>query len=349
MALSGGGTAGHVNPIIAIAKYLQAEGVELLYLGTKGIEKQLVGNQIKYQTILAGKLNRYFSFSTIVNLAKLKIGFFQALWHLIKFQPDIIFAKGGFVSLPVVLASRVLGIPLVAHESDVEMGISNKIALRFCQKMCLGFPVENYLNIDLNKAVFTATPANSLINRYKVDYNFFGFEKSKPVIFITGGSQGAKSLNEKIMEILPGSLAKYQIIFQTGAHRLGIDQNTQGVWQKDFLNDEQIAKAYATADLILSRAGASALADISASQKPAILFPLPWSAGDHQAKNARVFEKAGAAVVLRQEKISGQKIAIAIKNILENPEKRKAMSQAVSQFDEPQSAQKIANEILKLL
>jgi len=349
VALSAGGTAGHINPLLEVAKVLQEQDIELLYLGTSGIEKQLVGKAIKFQTILAGKLHRHISLATILNLAKLKIGIFQAIWHLKKFKPDVVFAKGGFVSLPVVLASKILRIPLVAHESDAEIGLSNKIALKFCQKICLGFPLENYTGINLAKAVFTGTPVNPLIHHTKVDYRYFGFDAKKQVIFITGGSQGAQTLNEKIAQILPELLENYQIIFQTGAHKPDYKAGKNDFWQKEFLDDAQMAKAYATADLIISRAGASTLAEISASGKPAILIPLPWSAQNHQVKNARIIEKAGAVVVLDQKNTSPEKIAITINNILDNKIKIKAMAQAVSQFYEPQSARKIANEISKLL
>ena len=349
VALSAGGTAGHINPLLEVAKILKHKNIELLYLGTSGIEKQLVGKTIKFQTILAGKLHRNISLATILNLVKFKIGFFQAVWYLKKFKPDVIFAKGGFVSLPVVLASKVLGISLVAHESDAKIGLSNKIALKFCRKMCLGFPLENYPGINLAKAVFTGTPVNPLVGRAKSDPQYFGFNQKKPIIFITGGSQGAKTLNEKIAQILPDLLQKYQIIFQTGAHKLGYKAGKNDFWQKEFFDDAQMAKAYATADLIISRAGASTLAEISVSGKPAILIPLPWSAQNHQVKNARIFEKAGAVVVLDQKNTSPAKIANAINNILDNKIKIKAMAQAICQLYEPQSARKIVDEILKLL
>ncbi|TSC93038.1 MAG: UDP-N-acetylglucosamine--N-acetylmuramyl-(pentapeptide) pyrophosphoryl-undecaprenol N-acetylglucosamine transferase [Candidatus Berkelbacteria bacterium Licking1014_7] len=354
--VSGGGTAGHILPVLEVVKELKKQGCQILYLGTfLGLEKKLARGEgkVDYQWILSGKFRRYVSLWTLWDGLKIFFGFFLALYRILCFKPDAIFLKGGFVSLPVLLAGKVLGKKIIVHESDSALGATNLLAHRLSQKTCFGFGLKNYTGIDLDKAIFTGTPGNSLILSATKDLKFFGFSSVKPIILITGGSQGALSVNNILKPIISKLLEKYQIIHITGKKSPTIfdknDKKSVGYWSAEFLDSYKMAQTWRVCDLAVSRAGASSIADMALAKKPVILIPFPWSAQDHQQKNARILEKAGAAEVLEQEKLSGERLFDAIDNLAQDKNRQKRLSENVAKFSDKNSAKKIAEVIFDLI
>lgn len=335
--LTGGGTAGHVTPNIALIPELEKRGFEIHYIGSKtGIEKELIGNfDIPYYGISSGKLRRYFDVKNFTDPFRIIKGYSEAKSLIKQIQPDVIFSKGGFVTVPVVKAASRKGIPCVLHESDISPGLANRLCIPSAKVVCANFP-ETIANLPENKAYLTGTPIRSELfsgNRLK-GLDFCNFTANKPVILVIGGSLGSVRVNEAVRKILPELLDKYQVIHLCGKDKIDEDlQGTEGYVQFQYIQKE-LCDLLDAADLVISRAGANAICELLALHKPNILIPLSMEAsrGD-QILNAASFEKQGFSCVIREEELTSEKLLAAVKEVEENKEQYKAAMSASNQQD----------------
>jgi len=362
--LTGGGTGGHIFPLVAVARKLReklGEDVELLCVGSGSeIEKETMkaeGIPAKY--IFAGKMRRYFSALNFVDFFKIPIGLIQSLFILLRFMPDAVFSKGGYVSVPVVIAAWMYRIPVIIHESDATPGTANKILAKFSTKIAVSYPsTQSYF--EASKTAIIGNPVRDGINEGNKDEarKTFGFSESRPVILVLGGSQGSEVINEAIIRILPKLIQHTQIIHQTGgknyekvlhqAGEQGIKAGRGGYYAAPFLDFEKLKQAYAVSDLVISRAGANIIAEIAANAKPNILIPLEHSAQDHQRMNAYEIAKAGGTLVLEESNLGENIFLEKIEKILFSEELKQNMSQNISAFYHPQAAEYIAEGLIEL-
>lgn len=303
--LTGGGTAGHVTPNIALIPELRKTGYEIHYIGTAaGIERELMAREnVHYHSIPAGKLRRYFDVKNVTDIIQIGLGFLKALYLVAKIKPRVLFSKGGFVSCPVVWASWIFRAGVIVHESDISPGLANKLSLPFAGKICYSFP-ETAAYLPKRKAVQTGIPVREtlLAGSQGKGRSLCGFNDAKPVIMVIGGSQGASAINSCVRDALDQLLVDFNV-----CHICGRGNKTDahpGVAQFEYVTNE-LADLFALADVVISRAGATTLFELLALHKPALLIPLPLSAsrGD-QILNARSFEKQGFSRVLEQEKMT---------------------------------------------
>ena len=321
IVLTGGGTAGHVTPNIALIPRLKELGYEISYIGSlDGIEKKLIEElNIPYYGIASGKLRRYFDLKNFSDPFKVLKGYAQSRKLLKKLKPDVIFSKGGFVTVPVVVAAKSCKIPAIIHESDMTPGLANKLAIPSATKVCCNFP-ETLKHLPEEKAVLTGTPIRQeLLSGDKLEaLKFCGFTANKPVIMIIGGSLGAAAVNDSMRKILPELLKDFQVVHLCGKGKLDESlQNTEGYIQFEYIKKE-LAYLFALADIVVSRAGANAICELLALQKPNLLIPLSAKAsrGD-QILNARSFEKQGYSMVLEEEEITNEKLLETIHTLYE--------------------------------
>lgn len=333
IVMTGGGTAGHVTPNIALIPELQAKGYEIHYIGSyHGIESQLIGDLgIPYYGIASGKLRRYIDPKNLSDPFKVIKGLGQARHLLGKLKPDVVFSKGGFVAVPVVLAAKSRGIPCVIHESDMTPGLANKICIPCAHRVCTNFP-ETMKHLPAAKAVLTGSPIRQELFQGSKEKGlaFCGFHDKKPVVLIIGGSLGAVAVNEAVRQILPQLLEKFQVIHLCGKGKLDSSlQNTKGYVQYEYIKEE-LSDLMAAADIMISRAGANAICEILALRKPNILIPLSAEAsrGD-QILNAASFEKSGYSIVIQENEITNEKLWTAVQNAYQDREKYiKAMAKS---------------------
>ena len=337
IVMTGGGTAGHVTPNIALMPILKEAGYEISYIGSyEGIEKRLIEEQgIPYYGISSGKLRRYFDPKNFSDPFKVLKGLGQAVGLLRKLKPDIVFSKGGFVSVPVVLAAKFCGIPAIIHESDITPGLANKLAIPNAVKVCCNFP-ETLKYLPKEKAYFTGSPIRQeLLNgNASAALKFCKLSsKTKPVLLIVGGSSGSKVINNTIREALPTLLKDYLIIHLCGKGNLEPSlKNTDGYVQLEYAGKE-LADIFALSDIVISRAGANAICELLALHKPNILIPLSAAAsrGD-QILNANSFKTSGYSYVLEEEKLSTETLLSAISEVWANQENyRSAMKNSQGQ------------------
>lgn len=306
--LTGGGTAGHVTPNIALLPRLKELQYDIHYIGSyNGMEKNLIEKQgIPYHGISSGKLRRYFSLQNFTDPFRVLKGFGEANKLIKKLKPDVIFSKGGFVSVPVVMAGKRNHVPTIIHESDMTPGLANKLSISSATKVCCNFP-ETLKCLPEDKAVLTGSPIRQELmtgSREKARA-FCGFEEIKPVILIIGGSLGAAAVNDAVRKILPQLLEKYQVIHLCGKNKLDTTlKNLKGYAQFEYISEE-LKDLFALTDIVISRAGANAICELLALRKPNLLIPLSASAsrGD-QILNARSFERQGFSIVLEEEEVA---------------------------------------------
>ncbi len=322
IVLTGGGTAGHVTPNMALIPELQKRGYEVHYIGSyEGIEKQLISEMgVKYYGISSGKLRRYIDVKNLSDPFKVLHGYGQARRLLGKIRPDVVFSKGGFVSVPVVVAAKTRRIPCVIHESDMTPGLANKICIPCAVRVCTNFP-ETLEHLPKEKAVLTGSPIRQeLFHGDKAKgLAFCGFDGSKPVLLIIGGSLGAVRVNEAVRAILPSLLEKFDVIHLCGKGKVDESlQGTAGYVQYEYIKKE-LTDLLAAADIMISRAGANAICEILALRKPNILIPLSAAAsrGD-QILNAASFEKQGYSAVIQEEDITNEKLLTMVNQVYEN-------------------------------
>jgi len=308
IVLTGGGTAGHVTPNIALIPRLKELGYDIHYIGSyEGIEKKLIEEMgIPYYGISSGKLRRYFDLKNFSDPFRVLKGYGQASSLLRKLKPDIVFSKGGFVAVPVVLAAKRRHIPVIIHESDMTPGLANKLAIPSATKVCCNFP-ETLKYLPAEKAVLTGSPIRRelLTGNKAAALDFCGFTAGKPVLMVIGGSLGSANVNQAVRGILPVLLEKFQVIHLCGAGKLDAAlENTAGYVQYEYIKKE-LADLFALADIVISRAGANAICELLALRKPALLIPLGSNAsrGD-QILNAESFRSQGFCEVLLEENLT---------------------------------------------
>ena len=336
IVLTGGGTAGHVTPNIALMGRLKEQGYQISYIGSyNGIEKTLIEELgIPYYGISSGKLRRYFDLKNFTDPFRVLKGFSEARKLLKQLKPDVVFSKGGFVTVPVVVAAGRLKIPAIIHESDMTPGLANKLCIPSAVKVCCNFP-ETKAHLPEGKAVVTGTPIRPELLQGDADKGraFTGFTSEKPVIMIIGGSLGAQAVNDAVRRILPELLKDFQVVHLCGKGKQDDSKNDlKGYVQYEYIESE-LADLFAMADIVISRAGANAICELQALKKPNLLIPLSANAsrGD-QILNARSFEKQGFSMVLEEEAITDEVLLKAIHDLYDHRENyRAAMENAPGQ------------------
>lgn len=343
--VTGGGTGGHAIPVMAIIEELKEYNTEILYVGSGSeIEKQLAEkSNIAYKGILSGKWRRYFDWQNFIDIIKIFIGVIQSFFIVLFFNPDIVFSKGGYVGLPVIWSSWLLGKKIYIHETDSVLGLANRLALNKCKKVFVGFPVKYYHNLSVEKIVYTGNPIRKEFSKLEKKRLF---ANEKPVILITGGSQGARFINQTIAKIAPELVKKYNVIHVCGI--LDYPWLSKNKWDDYKIYDftEQMPEYLYNCDLVISRAGGT-IFEIARCKKPAIIVPLPSAANNHQENNARILEKENAAVVLREKNLSSENLLAIIENILDDREMQKELSNKISQFDTLDATKNIVKSILE--
>ncbi len=317
--LTGGGSAGHVSPNIMLYPYLKEEGYKVSYMGgKKGIEKELIPKlNIDYYEISNGKIRRYFDFENFIDFLKVLKGILEAYRIIKKLKPNLVFSKGGYVSVPVVLAAFLNKVPILVHESDITSGLANRLGTIFAKKVFVTFP-ETLNNIKKSKGALAGPPIREDI--FKGDkqeaIKITNFKDEKPVILVIGGSLGSVKINEVLRKSLSTLLKQYNIIHICGKNNIDYNFKKQGYFQVAYANEE-LKHFFAYADIIISRAGSNTIFEIAALKKPNILIPLSKNAsrGD-QILNAKSFENKGLSYVLQEEDLTTSSLTEGIKNVL---------------------------------
>ncbi len=318
IVLTGGGSAGHVTPNLALVPKLKDINYDILYIGSKtGIEKDIIEKEgIAYKPISSGKLRRYFDLKNFSDPFRVLKGLFEAKKILKEYNPDIVFSKGGFVTVPVVIAASMLKIPIIIHESDLNPGLANKIASRYATKICCNFP-ETLKFIDKDKAVLTGSPIRSelLAGDKEKALEFTGLVSDKPTILVIGGSLGAVSINNAVRESLADIVQNFNVIHICGKGNLDNNIKSASYVQYEYLSS-QLKDIFALADMVISRAGANAISELLALKKPNILIPLSAKAsrGD-QILNADSFKKQGFSYVLDDDSLNKASLLKAINEV----------------------------------
>lgn len=335
--LTGGGTAGHVTPNIALLPRLKELEYDIHYIGSyNGIEKELIEQfGIPYHGISSGKLRRYFSLQNFTDPFRVVKGFSEAHKLIKLLRPNVIFSKGGFVSVPVVLAGKKCKVPTIIHESDMTPGLANKLSIPSATKVCCNFP-ETVELLPADKAVLTGSPIRQelLSGDKQHALNFTGLDDGKPVILIVGGSLGAQAVNEAVRRILPSLLKDFNIVHLCGKGKLDPSlNNLNGYVQYEYIKDE-LKDLFALSDIVISRAGANAICELLALHKPNLLIPLSANAsrGD-QLLNARSFERQGFSAVLEEEQITDAGLLSAVRSLYKNRAKYKTAMMNSNQQD----------------
>jgi UDP-N-acetylglucosamine--N-acetylmuramyl-(pentapeptide) pyrophosphoryl-undecaprenol N-acetylglucosamine transferase len=323
--MTGGGSAGHVTPNLALIPELVKHDFEIKYIGTEtGIERSIIEKtNLTYYAISSGKLRRYFDIKNFTDPFKVIKGIFEAIKIIKKEKPNVVFSKGGFVSVPVVIGAALNKVPIVCHESDITPGLANKITVPYCTKICVTFP-EALEHLKNSKAVLTGTPIREeLLQGNKINgLNICGFKDNKPVILIIGGSLGSVIINNTVRASLDKLLLKYNIAHICGKGNIDESlKNKKGYRQFEYINEE-LPHLFALSDIAISRAGANTLFELLALKKPNIIIPLSRksSRGD-QILNAKSFNKRGYSVVIEEENLKEELLISEIENLLKNKEK----------------------------
>jgi len=331
--MTGGGTAGHVTPNLALIPKLKDMGYEVKYIGTAdGIERRIIeGEKIEYYVISSGKLRRYFDIKNFTDPFKVVAGLWQSYKIIKEEKPDVVFSKGGFVAVPVVIGAFLNKVPVIAHESDITPGLANKISAPYCTKVCVTFP-ESLKAIKGNKGVLTGTPIREeLFQGSKIlGLRACGFDGKKPVLMIMGGSLGARAINETIRKSINKLLINYDVIHICGKGNLDEKlKNAAGYKQFEYVNEE-LPNLMAAADIVVSRAGANSIFEFLALKKPTLLIPLSAksSRGD-QILNAASFEKSGYSMVIQDEELNEELLLSKLEELEKNKGKLiKAMGES---------------------
>lgn len=349
IVLTGGGTLGHVTPNIALLPALKAANYEVIYIGSNyGMEKEIIKkHNIKYFGISSGKFRRYFSLKNFTDPFRVIKGFFEAKKILQNEKPNLVFSKGGFVSVPVVLAAKILKIPVIIHESDMTPGLANRIASCAATYFCCNFP-ETFNSLPKGKTILSGTPIREFLlnGSAKSGHDFLNLNYEKPIIMIIGGSQGSKIINDTVRSALPFILDRFYVVHLCGKGNIDDSlKNTEGYRQYEFISDE-LPDIFAASDLVISRAGANAICEILSLKKPNILIPLGFSQsrGD-QILNADSFKKQGFSYVINEENLTEESLIIGINTVFSN---RLSYIEDMQKASESNSVQIIMDLINKL-
>lgn len=362
-----GGTGGHFYPIIAVAEAIndivrdrKLLEPELLYAAPEPYDREmLIANGIRFVPTAAGKVRNYFSILNFFDFFKTGWGVIRSVLRIFFLYPDVVFGKGGYASFPTLLAAKLFKIPVVIHESDSVPGRVNRWAGAFAKKIAVSYP-EAAQYFPKDKVAHTGNPIRKAILVPARDgaFEFFKLSRDLPVLYITGGSQGAQALNESLLAALPQLLEKYQIIHQTGEDNLKDISNRAKVVMGDnlnlaryhpvgYVNDLATRMAAGAASLVISRAG-STIFEIASWGLPSILIPLPTAAGDHQTKNAYTYARAGACVVIEQNNLTPGLLVSEVNRILSHEPIKHAMQNAARAFARADAASLIAAALLDI-
>lgn len=348
IVLTGGGTAGHVTPNIALLPSLRQAGYEITYIGSyDGIEKKLISDfDIPYTGISTGKLRRYLDIRNFTDPFRVIKGFSEAKKYLKEYRPDVVFSKGGFVSVPVVRAAAALDIPCIIHESDMTPGLANKLCFPVAEKICCNFP-ETLRMLPEEKAVLTGSPIRAeLAQGNKIaGLDLCGFTANKPVILVIGGSLGAANVNKAVRDALPQLLEDFQVVHLCGKDKIdNLLLATPGYRQFEYVKAE-LKDLFAMADIVISRAGANSICELLALKKPNILIPLPStsSRGD-QLLNAASFEAQGFSIVINEDDLTTELLTDKVHELFSNRQSyHDAMSRS-GQMDSIRTIMKLIEE-----
>lgn len=377
---TGGGTGGHIYPILAVVEELQISpaknDLELYYFGAAGpYQKLLQTNGVLVSGILSAKMRRYFDVRNFYELPIIfPLSVIQAFWKVFWLMPDVLFSKGGPGSLPVVFACHFYRVPIIIHDSDSIVGLSNKKSVRWADRIAVSFNsavdsiLEKFKGSEKIRAkialignpVRRSLIAGTILTK-EAAKNLFGFEPALPLILVIGGSQGSVKINDFFTQIATELIKDFQILHQTGVKNFNDVKKEFDIIMKNWSDDEKrrykiipyfekdLKDAYAAADLIVSRAGSLTIFEAAAFGKPVILIPLPAEVvGDHQVNNAYEYAKTGAAIVMEENNLTPNLFVSQIKNLFSQPEKLSQMSEAARKFSKPEAGKMIAEEILEL-
>ncbi len=376
--LTGGGTGGHVYPLIAVTQELKAwadqNGVILdarYFGGADEYIQSLVENGIRFVPIASSKLRRYASAQNIFDFPKFLFGILQALWKIFWFMPDVVFSKGGPGALSVVIACKFYMVPLVIHESDSVPGYTNIASGKFAQKIYVAFASakDYFTNQDRVELVGNPVRQNLIPQRVVISdeqakiaaKRNLGFDPNAPLLLVLGGSQGATRINSFVLENLLSLMGDFQILHQVGSDNYDAYAQEYNFLAKNWSESEKVRyrfeahfdknlpDVYSAADLVLARAGAGTITELALFGKPAILVPLPEAAGDHQLKNAYQYAEAGAAIVIEQKNLLGNLVIGQLKQLIGDQALLQQMAAAAKGFYLPEAARSIAAGILKLV
>jgi UDP-N-acetylglucosamine--N-acetylmuramyl-(pentapeptide) pyrophosphoryl-undecaprenol N-acetylglucosamine transferase len=367
---AGGGTGGHIIPIIAIIreirKIYQKQDLQFYYIGPEDDFGSVLLSQegVKMKRVLAGKVRRYPGWNVFwenfVDVCfKIPLGILQSFFYIFFLSPDLVFSKGGYGAIPWVIAARMLFVPVFMHESDIAPGAANKIISRFVKEVFVSFPRTEYF--PLKKMILVGNPIRrELLNGTKEEARIlFKISSEKPVVLILGGSQGAQKINEEVFEVIQYLLESFEIIHQCGENNLAeAKKNAKVMVPKElensyhlfsFLKEPELKQAYAVADLIVSRSGSGSIFEIAAIGKPSILVPLQESAQNHQVKNAYAYTETGAGIVIEESNFTSRFFMERIKSILNDPAEYAKMAEKAKEFAKPEAAKALADYTLGYL
>ncbi|UMX47433.1 MAG: undecaprenyldiphospho-muramoylpentapeptide beta-N-acetylglucosaminyltransferase [Candidatus Nealsonbacteria bacterium DGGOD1a] len=364
---TGGGTGGHIYPIVAIVREIKKKygtDIQLSYIGPKDnfCNVVLARERVKVRHILSGKIRRYMDPLSIIQnvidtLVKVPLGVLQSFFLLFLMNPDVVFSKGGYGSFPVAFSAWMLGIPVLLQESDSVPGLVSKKTSKYAAAIFVSFPDTE--NFPPRKVALVGNPVRrEMVDGSKQEaVQALGIIGDRPIILIIGGSQGARRINDKILDAMPELLKSYEVIHITGPRNINqimkeskitVGSEALGYYHPlGFADERALANIYAAADLIISRAGSGSVFEIAAVKKPSILIPLPESAQDHQVKNAYAYARAGAALVMEENNFTSHLFLEKIRELLGSAETLTAMSEAAAQFARPNAALTIADYIVK--
>lgn len=366
---TGGATGGHFYPLIAVAQAIREKAKkkkilppQYYYMGpTKYNPRALFDNEMEFIGVPAGKIRRYFSLLNILDAFKTAWGCCSAVIKMYSVYPDVIFSKGGYAAFPALFAARILRIPVVMHESDSNPGRVSSWAGKYARKIALSYPdAAKHFKTDPSKIAYTGNPVRTEIAQPLSNgaYEFLQLEQGTPVVFVTGGSQGAQRINDTVIEGLPELLDRYQVIHQTGRANLAEIRSTAGVILKDhpygyryhpfdYLNELAMRMSAGVASVVVSRAG-STIFEIAAWGLPSIIIPLPQSISHDQTENAFAYARAGAASVIEENNLSAHILIEEIDRIVGSPAITAAMKEHAKAFARLDSADIIADAILDI-
>lgn len=367
IVLTGAGSAGHIYPLVAVADELknQVPDVEILYIGTRSQLHEVADNAMKKNTIpvkniLTGKMRRYFSWQYFTDFVRVPLGVIQSLWILLVYMPDAVFSKGGYAAVPVVIAAWMYRIPVLTHESDVVPGWANRVGGKFSRFVALTFP-EARRYFAKSKTVVTGNPMRQIMTQGDKERarKKWGIDSASQVVFAFGGSQGARSINTAVVNVLPDVTTKAHVIHMTGkgefdrvreeVGKLGFRGNDRRYTLVSYFEREDMADAYAIADLVIARPGASTITEIAANRKVSILIPHKSSANGHQRMNAFSVADAGAALALDEENIGKHILSQKITQLLSEQKLREQFTKNIGDFYQVDASTKIVAGILQML
>lgn len=360
IVVTGGGTGGHISPLVAVIEELTREpGVDLLWIGSSSGPEQKAAESlgVQFRGIQTGKFRRYFDVRTFADILRVPVGLVQAYAILLQYNPDVVFGKGSSVSLIVILAAWLLGKRIIVHESDTVPGWSNRIASFCARRVLLGFASSKRFFPRRPPKLFQVTgiPVRQYLHHVDKEwaYAFLNAAHNRPTILILSGSQGASRVNQVVVGCLEQLLESAQVIHISGERHYDCIRRMTGQFTSRGYHlyktlGKELGLAYELADVVISRAGASSLAELALFAKPTIVIPLPGSAGGHQAENARFYKLHGACELLHERDLDGTTLIARVRSLLDDANARTALATNVYKLAHPNAAAEVARSIMKI-